>query len=57
MNVKMYRGLDKEFTDACTRASAALGKEILPTRRQHKKWLRKCGSAWTHGRNTEAKVA
>lgn len=48
MNVKMHKGCP-EFEYACKLASKILGREILPTRRQYKKWRRRQGAAWQHG--------
>lgn len=53
MNVRMFKGCP-EFVSACEIATANLGKDVLPTYRQYKKWLRKIGSAWNHGRSLAA---
>jgi hypothetical protein len=50
MNVKMFKGCPV-FVAACEAATVILGKEVLPTHRQYKKWLKKQGSAWNHGRS------
>lgn len=49
MAVKMMTG-DSNFTEACKKASEQVGKPVLPTRRQYKKWQRKMGSAYQYGR-------
>lgn len=49
MNVRMFKGC-LDFVTACERATEILGKPVLPTLRQFKKWKRMQGLAWTHGR-------